>query len=164
MSQAGQPTQPGAGQRGRALGREVAFLAACHFDQEGRPDSQTALASFWTDAPASETGGSFAALVRDDAVARAFAEALTERLVEDWTAVNDTLEGASERWRLARMDLVDRNVLRVACVELRLGNDTPPRVIAAEAVKLAGRYGSERSGRFVNGVVSTLVSEAARAD
>lgn len=164
MSEPGQPTQPGAGQRGRALGREVAFLAACHFDQEGPPDSRTALESFWADAPASETGGSFAALVKEDAAARALAEALTERLVEDWAAVNETLDRASDRWRLARMDLVDRNVLRVACVELRLKDETPPKVIAAEAVKLAGRYGSERSGRFVNGVVSTLVSGATGAD
>ena len=84
--------------------------------------------------------------------------------MEDWAAVNETLDRASDRWRLARMDLVDRNVLRVACVELRLRDETPPKVIAAEAVKLAGRYGSERSGRFVNGVVSTLVSGATGAD
>jgi N utilization substance protein B len=74
--------------------------------------------------------------------------------------VDEALEAVSQRWRLARMDQVDRNVLRIACTESRGDFGTPPSVIAAESVKLAGRYGAERSGKFVNGIVAAFVADA----
>ena len=54
------------------------------------------------------------------------------------------------------MDRVDRNVLRLAVAELLSSPDVPRNVIISEAVRLAGRYGSERSTAFVNGLVETL--------
>ena len=52
---------------------------------------------------------------------------------------------------------VDRNVLRLAAQELLYGADTPPKVAINEAVELAKLFGSESSGRFVNGVLGTLL-------
>jgi len=63
---------------------------------------------------------------------------------------------ASTRWRIERMPAVDRAVLRIAVFELRHRPRTPVAVVISEAVGLATSYSTERSGRFVNGVLGTL--------
>lgn len=55
-------------------------------------------------------------------------------------------------WRLERIGVIERSVLRLGAAELLAGK-TPPRVVIKEAVKLAERFGSEESARFVNGVL-----------
>lgn len=145
---------------GRALGREVAFLGACHLDQVGEGRGEADVVDFWNQAPSDEGGASFAQRLERDPAARAFADALLSGLLGGWDLVDEALEGVSQRWRLARMDQVDRNVLRIACTESRGDFGTPGSVIAAESVKLAGRYGAERSGKFVNGIVAAFVGDA----
>jgi N utilization substance protein B len=54
------------------------------------------------------------------------------------------------------MDRVDRNVVRMATAELLLRTAVPRAAILSEAVRLAGRYGSDRSASFVNGLVEAL--------
>ena len=61
-------------------------------------------------------------------------------------------------WRLERIGAIERSVLRLGSAELALG-DTPPRVVIQEAVKLAERYGSAQSARFVNGVLDALARQ-----
>lgn len=56
-------------------------------------------------------------------------------------------------WRLERMAVVDRNILRMALYEMLNYNDTPVNVIINEAVELAKKFGEEESGKFVNGVL-----------
>ena len=62
----------------------------------------------------------------------------------------------SEHWRLERMTIVDRNLLRVAVYELLYQPDIPPKVVINEAVEMAKRYGSEASGGFVNGILDQV--------
>jgi N utilization substance protein B len=62
----------------------------------------------------------------------------------------------SEHWRLERMTAVDRNLLRLAIVELLYHPEIPPKVVLNEAVELAKRYGSESSGAFVNGILDRV--------
>ncbi len=59
-------------------------------------------------------------------------------------------------WRLERMPAVDRNVIRLALFELRTGK-APVGVVVSEAVNMAKRFSTERSGAFVNGVLSRLI-------
>lgn len=61
-------------------------------------------------------------------------------------------------WRVERMPLVDRNVLRLGTYEL-IKTDTPVGVVISEAVELAKRFSTERSGRFVNGVLGKIASD-----
>ncbi len=68
----------------------------------------------------------------------------------------------SEHWRLERMTVVDRNLLRLAAYELLYQPKIPPKVVINEAVELAKRYGSEDSGAFVNGILDQ--SRAARME
>ena len=62
----------------------------------------------------------------------------------------------SEHWRLSRMTIVDRNLLRLAIYELLYQPQIPPKVVINEAVEMAKRYGSEASGGFVNGILDQV--------
>ena len=75
-------------------------------------------------------------------------------------ALDDAIGEASRRWRVERMPPVDRNVLRIALWELRHRPNTPRAVVISEAVRMAKAYSTERSGGFVNGVLSKLSADA----
>ena len=62
-------------------------------------------------------------------------------------------------WSLARMPVLDLNVLRLGAFELAERPDVPVAVVIDEAVELAKRFSTDNSGRFVNGVLSALVPE-----
>lgn len=66
------------------------------------------------------------------------------------------IQEVSANWKLSRMSLIDRNVLRLAIYEL-LNTDTPQKVVMNEAIELAKKYGSQDSGRFVNGLLDKIV-------
>ncbi len=82
------------------------------------------------------------------------------RTVEDRRAeIDGLIGGAAIGWEVARMAVVDRNVLRLAVAELLGPPDVPTAVILDEAVELAAAYSTDDSGRFVNGVLATLAVE-----
>jgi N utilization substance protein B len=147
----------------RAHGRELALWILCHLESHPAPARPAALELFWSEPPAIDPEDRFLtpplaeelrSLLTDDAVRR-----FAIRLVEAWLDRADhwdaLIEEQSQRWRLARMDQVDRNVLRLAAIELAV-DSTPRAVVVAEAVRIAARYGSERSPAFVNGVAEAL--------
>ena len=69
----------------------------------------------------------------------------------------DALIGeAAEHWRVGRMTLVDRNILRLGAYELSLGSDIPFAVAINEAVELGKRFGAEESGAFINGILDRI--------
>jgi N utilization substance protein B len=70
--------------------------------------------------------------------------------------VDQGLAGALENWRLERLSVVDRALLRLGAAELLYMEDIPPRVSIQEAVRLAEQYGGPESPRFVNGVLDAL--------
>ena len=64
-------------------------------------------------------------------------------------------------WKLERMGGVDRAITRMAIFEIKYGEDkVPPRAAVNEAVELAKHFGSDESGRFVNGILGSLVRGA----
>lgn len=71
-------------------------------------------------------------------------------------AVDQTLREAAENWPLERLAATDRSVLRTAIAELTARPGTPARVVLDEAIEIARRFGSEESGRFVNGVLDRI--------
>lgn len=77
----------------------------------------------------------------------------------DRQLLDAAISAAATGWRIERMPAVDRNIIRLALHELRLG-DTPVGVIVSEAVNMAKRFSTERSGAFVNGVLSRLIEES----
>ncbi len=75
--------------------------------------------------------------------------------------IDRRLSEAAANWRLQRMAVVDRNVLRLGSFELLFTPETPPSVAINEAIELARRYGSVDSPAFVNGVLDKLRQLAA---
>jgi transcription antitermination protein NusB len=90
-------------------------------------------------------------------------EAFGRRLLTEALSHRDTLDEIirqiAPEWPLDQMAPVDRNILRLAAQELLYGTDTPPKVAINEAVELAKLFGSESSGRFINGVLGTLLNQ-----
>jgi N utilization substance protein B len=70
--------------------------------------------------------------------------------------IDERLSAAAQNWRLPRMAVVDRNVLRLGAYELCFTPETPASVTLDEAIELARRYGSAGSPAFVNGVLDRL--------
>ena len=70
--------------------------------------------------------------------------------------LDQLLEVALDNWRMGRLALLDRGILRIAAAELVCFDDIPPKVSIQEAVRLAERYGGLESPRFVNGVLDAL--------
>lgn len=85
------------------------------------------------------------------------------RGVEDQASALDArIQAASTNWRLARMPVVDRNILRLGAQELLTSRDTPAAVIINEGIELAKRYGTAESRAFVNGLLDRIASETGR--
>lgn len=64
-------------------------------------------------------------------------------------------------WPVDQVAIIDRNVLRISIYEILMRDDTPTKVAINEAVELAKQFGSDSSGRFVNGVLGSLVAKEA---
>ncbi|MDB4977573.1 MAG: Transcription termination protein NusB [Myxococcaceae bacterium] len=92
-----------------------------------------------------------------------FASAVVEGYGAHAEEIDTVIRKVSEHWRLERMPLVDRNILRLATYEILYMPDVPRRVTLNEAVELAKRYGGENSAGFVNGVLDRIATEAQKA-
>lgn len=84
------------------------------------------------------------------------ARGLAEGVWEHKAELDETLGSASTRWRVERMPVIDRTVLRLALFELRYRPEQPTGVIISEAVRLAKVYSTEKSGGFVNGMLGRV--------
>ncbi|MDY0088440.1 MAG: transcription antitermination factor NusB [Coriobacteriia bacterium] len=72
------------------------------------------------------------------------------------TEIDEAISQTSKHWTIARMPLVDRNILRLATYEILFCDSIPVSVSINEAVELAKVYGGEDSSRFVNGVLGRI--------
>lgn len=86
------------------------------------------------------------------------AGAIVEGVVSDLDEVDQMIESVAEHWSVARMPVIDRNIIRIGVYELRSDSMTPTAVVVSEAVRLAQRYSTEKSAAFVNGVLATLAN------
>ena len=91
-----------------------------------------------------------------DDEARAYAERLARGAWDDRAAIDERIADAARNWRVERMAVLDRIVLRLAVRELVAHPETPPRVVMDEAIDLARRYSGEEAARFVNGVLDAI--------
>ncbi len=92
---------------------------------------------------------------------RAFAEALLRIVMASGAALDEELAEVTTNWRIERLGAIERCVLRLGAAELEQGL-TPPRVVLQEMVRLAERFGSAPSARFVNGVLDALARRMGR--
>lgn len=125
----------------RRQGREAA-LQILYFWEVGRAELQSAFDAFFAEHQPDATEA-----VRD------FAARLVEGTVAEVAELDALIEQHSRHWRLERLAVIDRLILRLAAWELRHETDTPPAVVLNEAIELARRFSSEDAVRFINGVL-----------
>jgi N utilization substance protein B len=87
---------------------------------------------------------------------RQFAERLAEGTTQALDRIDPLIEAHSEHWRLARMPVIDRLILRLAVYEFLQEPETPRPVVIDEAVELAKRYSTPEAGKFINGVLDAV--------
>ncbi len=80
---------------------------------------------------------------------------------EHKVAIDDILEHYLKGWQMSRLSRVDRQILRLATFEMIFAedNDVPAKVAVNEAIDLAKHFGTEDSGKFVNGVLGKMIQE-----
>ncbi|HEV2853613.1 MAG TPA: transcription antitermination factor NusB [Thermoanaerobaculia bacterium] len=88
-----------------------------------------------------------------------YAQDLVRGTLENLGRIDDMIRGQADNWRLERMPPVDRNILRLAVYEMLHERETPKLVVLDEAIELAKKFGSEQSGRFVNGLLDGLLKQ-----
>jgi N utilization substance protein B len=84
-----------------------------------------------------------------------FLEQLVRGTIQTMTTLDQAIAGHSEHWRLERMPVVDRNILRLAVYEMTTVG-TPAPVVIDEALELARRFSSDESVSFINGVLDAV--------
>jgi transcription antitermination factor NusB len=160
------------GFRGRSFARMIAFQIIC--GHEYNPGGLTPLDDDYirTKFRELETGGKSEgdddALLADDALPKGkisereaalwadFARRLIHTALAKRAEIDRRLTAASQNWRLERMSLTDRNILRMAVAEIDLG--TPEAVVINEAIELGKKFGRDaESPKFINGVLGKVI-------
>jgi N utilization substance protein B len=106
-------------------------------------DWRSSLEQFWSDRPTAQA-------------VRAYATTLIAGTIEHRERIDAAIDRVTDKWALDRIGRVERNILRFATHELLFMPEVPPKVAINEAVEVAKKFGSEDSGRFVNGILDAI--------
>ena len=129
----------------RRKAREYALQMLFQWDIT-RDNIEQIAATFWTDQD-------------EPAVVVDFARQLVTRTIEHVEEIDALIQRHAEHWRLDRMAVVDRNLLRLAVQEFLYGRETPKPVVMNEAIEIARRFSSLESPQFVNGILDSIKRE-----
>ncbi|MFA4890255.1 MAG: transcription antitermination factor NusB [Candidatus Paceibacterota bacterium] len=91
----------------------------------------------------------------------AFAERTVEGVIKNQKKIDEIITKAAPEWPISQISVVDRNILRIGLYELLFCSkkEVPSKVAINEAIEIAKSFGSESSGRFINGVLGTVYRE-----
>ena len=134
---------------GRRRAREAA-LQMLYQSEVGRASAHEAISTYW---PTHDADDELTGALRE------FANTLVRGTLDRIKEIDAILAAHAQNWRIERMAVIDRLVLRLAIYELLADPDTPSRVIINEALELARTYSGEEAVRFVNGVLDAVRKE-----
>lgn len=100
--------------------------------------------------------------MREDGQNSSYIHDLVEGTITNKNKIDDILEIYLKGWQMDRLSRIDREVMRLAVYEMLFRSDVPPKVVVNEAIELAKHFGSEESGKFVNGVLGKMIKEIDR--
>ena len=89
-----------------------------------------------------------------------FARELIRGTMENRDEIDALLSDAAQNWKLHRMAIVDRNILRMAVFEMKNLDAVPAKVTINEAIELGKRFSTKQSGSFINGILDRIRREA----
>ena len=134
----------------RREGREVALQLLFHWDLNVQQSLGGAeLELFWEFRPSIQGVRTFATNLLNGVIAR---QATIDEKITKYTA----------NYELRRISAVDRNILRMAIYEMLYAEDVPPIVAINEAIDIAKKFGTEESGKFVNGLLDRVKKDLLR--
>lgn len=84
-----------------------------------------------------------------------YARTLVDGVQKNKDQIDSWIQAASRHWKMERMSVVDRTILRIACFEIKMEN-MKPKIAIDEAVEIAKKYGNTESGAFVNGILDQI--------
>ncbi|MBI5117974.1 transcription antitermination factor NusB [Candidatus Poribacteria bacterium] len=126
----------------RRKGREKALQILFQLDFKN-DDIEAVCNDFWKRQPTSP-------------IVQEFAEKLVRGTVANRESIDQMIVLTVENWSMDRLASVDKAILRFATYELMYMPDVPPKVTINEAVEVAKSYGTDESGRFINGVLDKI--------
>jgi len=88
-----------------------------------------------------------------------YIEELVEGTILNKRVIDELLVEYLKGWQIDRLSKVDKEVLRLAAYEMIFREDVPPKVVVNEAIELAKHFGTEESGKFVNGVLGKMIKQ-----
>ncbi len=132
----------------RREGREAAVQFLYQRDLNAGTNAET-LEAFWELRPANKK-------------VRAFGMDIAQGVLSHQADIDERIRQSASNYDLHRIAAVDRNILRIAIYEMLFCPDVPPVVSINEAIEIAKRFGSDESGRFVNGVLDRIRGELNR--
>jgi N utilization substance protein B len=127
----------------RRKARELALQMLFQFDMAGNtPDTIV---------------DTFEDLQKSKANTREFAEKIFRGTVDHMSEIDDMIQAQADNWRLTRMAVVDRNIIRMSIYEFLHETDTPKLVIIDEAIEIAKKFGTQKSSQFINGILDGIL-------
>ncbi len=81
------------------------------------------------------------------------------KILDNKETIDQEIESVSNKWKVDRMDKVDKAILRLAYYEIKMDEEIPDKVAVNEAVELSKKYSSDASPKFINGILSNFVAE-----
>jgi N utilization substance protein B len=88
---------------------------------------------------------------------RDFAVRLFEGTITEMDKIDSMIEGQADNWRLSRMAVVDRNIIRMSVWEFLHEGDTPKLVVIDEAIEIGKKFGTQKSSQFINGILDGIL-------
>ncbi len=127
----------------RRKARELALQMLFQYDMAGNaPDTIVA---------------TFEDFQKSKANTREFAEKIFRGTVTHIQEIDDMIQAQADNWRLSRMAIVDRNIIRMSIYEFMHERDTPKLVIIDEAIEIAKKFGTQKSSQFINGILDGIL-------
>ena len=133
----------------RHLSRERALQILFQYDIHGKPGVW--LDEFWNEYKADED-------------VKTFAEQLVAGVLGHKKDLDALIGNYATNWKVSRMQIVDRNILRLGAYELLWLDDVPAKVTVNEAIELAKDFGDEEAAKFVNGILDKVLATEPRLD
>ena len=129
--------------------RERAVQILFQYDIHGQAGPW--LEDFWTQYPLAEE-------------LRLFSERLVEGVRTGRKELDALIGAYATNWKVSRMPIIDRNILRLGCFELLHLPDVPAKVTLNESIELAKNFGDEEASKFVNGILDKVLRSDARLE
>ena len=127
----------------RRKARELALQMLFQYDIAGNPPDMIC--------------STFEDLQKSKPNTREFATKIFRGTVDNLSRIDEMIQNQADNWRLSRMAVVDRNIIRMSIYEFLEETDTPKLVVIDEAIEIAKKFGTQKSSQFINGILDGIL-------